>query len=127
VEQHLAAIQEASISYDPKELPKIKPYLQHPDAEVRAAALNGILVLGDAAGAPILREAAKRAPTPQEAVKLLETADYLELPSASLLPRRKKGASTPGAAAPRKSTIRPGNLPPRSAPVAPGAPQPTKP
>jgi hypothetical protein len=98
VERVLAVIEEASISYDPKELPRIQPFLLHPDPEVRAAALNGILVLGDAAGAPLLRAAAKQTAVPQEAVKLLETADYLELPSASLLPPGKKGLARPAGA-----------------------------
>ncbi|MEQ1748031.1 MAG: hypothetical protein ABL974_01305 [Prosthecobacter sp.] len=80
----METIQTASISYDPIELPRIQPFLSHPDPEVRAAALNGIVMLGHAAGAPLLREAAKRAATPQEAVELLSKADYLELPSAPI-------------------------------------------
>lgn len=76
----LAAIETASVSYDPISLPKIQPYLTHPDPEVRAEALNGIVNLGDAAGAALLREAAERVPSKQEAVRLIEMAEYLELP-----------------------------------------------
>ncbi len=89
----LETIQTASISYDPVELPRIQPFLTHPDPEVRAAAFNGIVVLGHAAGAPLLREAAKRAATPQEAVELLSKADYLELPSAPIGSRIKKAGA----------------------------------
>lgn len=94
VPQILEAIQEASISYDAKELPKIQPYLIHPDAEVRTAALEGVLVLGDAAGSPLLRQAASTLKDPREAVKYLDAADYLELPSGSLLAGKKKAGSS---------------------------------
>jgi hypothetical protein len=78
------AIQLASVSYDPSELPNIKPYLTHSDPEIREAALNGIVVLGHAAGAPLLRDAASRISNPIEASELLRKADYLELPSAPI-------------------------------------------
>jgi hypothetical protein len=104
------AIHEASISYDPADLPRIQPYLSHPDPEIREAALNGILVLGHAAGAPLLRDAAKRATSPKEAALLLEKADYLELPSAYDLMKAKK-LSLPKTKPPERK-IRPGaNLP----------------
>ena len=83
-------IQEASTSYNAKELPKIQPYLTHPDAEIREAAINGIINLGDAAGSPLLRAAAKNTTDSKEAVKMLQAADYLELPSGSLRGRGGK-------------------------------------
>jgi hypothetical protein len=100
----LEAIHTASISYDPAELPRIQPFLTHPDPEVRAAALNGMIVLGHASGAPLLRDAAKRTANPLEAAELLKKADYLELPSMPieiLRQRLKKRPSkvTPGAGA----------------------------
>lgn len=98
----LETIQTASISYDPVELPRIQPFLSHPDPEVRAAALNGIVALGHAAGAALLREAAKRAATPHEAVELLSKADYLELPSAPIVKRTKKAGA--GTAAPQRKS-----------------------
>lgn len=92
-----AAIHEASITYDAKELPKIQPYLLHPDPEIREAALNGMLVLGDAAASPLLRAAAKQIASPEEAAKMLEAAGYLELPSASLRsPGHARPLSRPG-------------------------------
>ena len=110
VPQILEAIHEASISYDAKELPKIQPYLIHPDAEVRAAALDGVLVLGDAAGAPLLRQAASTLKDPREAVKFLEAADYLELPSGSLLAGKKK-AGSPAKDEPKKDGQPPARIP----------------
>lgn len=103
VPQILEAIHEASISYDAKELPKIQPYLIHPDREVRTAALEGVLTLGAAAGSPLLRQAASTLKDPREAVKYLEAADYLELPSGSLLAgKKKKSGSTSKAGTPSK-------------------------
>lgn len=94
-ERILQAIGDAAVSYDARELPNIEPFLRHPDAEVRAAALRGMLTLGDAAAAPLLRAASRQAATPQEAVALIEAADYLELPSGSLIKaRRAKSAPT---------------------------------
>jgi len=102
----LEAIHLASISYDPAELPRIQPYLTHSDPEVREAALNGMVVLGHAAGAPLLREAAKRTINPIEAAELLKKANYLELPSVPielLRQRLKKRASKAEPAASPKS------------------------
>ncbi len=89
------AIQLASVSYDPSELPRIQPYLTHPDPELRQAALNGMIVLGHAAGAPLLREAARRTANPTEAAELLNKADYLELPSAPIELLRQRFKSQP--------------------------------
>lgn len=87
------AIEAASVTYERASLPKIQPYLTHPDPEVREEALHGIVNLGDAAGAPLLREAARRAPNSQESRRLNEMADYLELPPSTSkmlnLPPRK--------------------------------------
>lgn len=102
----LQAIHEASISYDPVDLPRIQPYLSHPDPEIRVAALNGIVVLGHASGAPLLRDAANRAVSSQEAALLREKADYLELPSAYDLMKAKK-LSLPKTKPPERK-IRPG-------------------
>jgi hypothetical protein len=93
----LAEIEQLSVSYDAKELPKIEPYLLHPDAGVRKAAMDGMIVLGDSAAAPLLRKAAEKAPTPQEAVALTEAADFMELPEGSFIPkeRTKEGTRVP--------------------------------
>lgn len=82
-EKIFQVIEAASITYDPAELPKIQPYLTHPDPEVRAEALNGIVNLGDEAGVPLLREAARRVPNSEESRRLIEMAEYLELPAST--------------------------------------------
>jgi hypothetical protein len=81
----LEEINDAAVMYDPAYLPAIQKHLLHPDQEVRKAAINGMIVLGHREASPMLREASKLAPTPYEAVAMLEAADYLELPSASMI------------------------------------------
>jgi len=87
----LEEIEEASISYDPKELPVIQRHLLSADPEIRLAARNGMVVLGDAAAAPMLREAAKLAPTSEDTIELLKAADYLELPPARIKVKPQAG------------------------------------
>jgi hypothetical protein len=91
-EEMIEVIHDASVSYDPRELPKIRPFLTHENAEVRKAAVDGMVILGDASAGEMIREAAKSAPTPQEAVAMLQAADYVELPSARAVLRSKKKA-----------------------------------
>jgi hypothetical protein len=93
----LATIEDAAVTYDAKALPAIEPYLVDPDPVVRAAALNGMIVLGDAAAAPLLREASRHVDTPQEAVALLEAAKFVELPSANLSITKGFGRGSRGA------------------------------
>ncbi|WP_345738412.1 HEAT repeat domain-containing protein [Prosthecobacter algae] len=95
----LEAINDVAITYDPVELPKIKPYLLHPDAEVRKAALDGMVVLGDAAASPMLRDAARQVTSTKEAIELMQAAEYLELPSATGL---LKSGTTKAETGPRK-------------------------
>lgn len=87
-------IEQASVTYDAKALPDIEPYLLHPNPEVRQAAMNGMVVLGDAAAGPLLRKAAEKAPTPKEAVALGEAADYVELPSGTFIPKERTASGT---------------------------------
>ncbi len=81
----LTAIDEASVMYSPDALPIIEPMLYSNDREIRQAAADALIVLGETAGAEILRKAASQTKDPVEAVGLIEKADYLELPSASLM------------------------------------------
>lgn len=90
----LEFIHGTAITYDARELPKLRPYLTHPDPEMREAALQGMITLGDVSAVPLLRAAAKEATDPKEMSALLEAAQYLELPPASMVPalKRKKAA-----------------------------------
>ena len=90
----LTDIEQASVTYDAKALPQIEPYLLHPDPEIRAAAMNGMVILGDAAAGPLLRKAAESAPTPKEAVALNEAADYVELPAGTFVPKERTAPGT---------------------------------
>jgi|JI6StandDraft_1071083.scaffolds.fasta_scaffold00642_15 hypothetical protein len=98
----IAAIQAAAITYEVVKLPEIQPYLAHPDPVVRAAAMNGIVELGYPSGAQVLREAAARAATSEEAALLNAKADYLLLPSTYQLMKSKKfGLPMPANPAPK--------------------------
>ena len=76
----LEDIQEAASTYNPAQLPQIEPFLSHSDPEIRQAAREGVVLLGDAAGAKMLRDAASRTTDPTEVLELREMADYLDLP-----------------------------------------------
>jgi len=80
----LSALEEAAITYDAAQLPVIAPHLTSPDAEVRAAAVEAVMLLGDSSGARLLRQAAAQARSGEEAAQLRAKADYLDLPPASL-------------------------------------------
>lgn len=93
-------MQEASTTYDPAELPVIRPYLVHPDPELRAAAVEAMIVLGDSSAGPMLRQAAKSLASEEEAKKMEQAADYIELPPAKLKDvkermRRQREANDP--------------------------------
>lgn len=92
----LNIMHEAMISYDPANLPVIARYLEHRDKELRTAALNNMLQMGDKAAATLLRKAAETAATPQEAVAMLDAAAYLELPSGLELLKKKKAKFASG-------------------------------
>lgn len=85
----LEEIHDASVTYHPNGLKVIEPYLLHADPQVRKAAIDGMIVLGERGAASIMRTAAENAPTAQDAVALLEAADYVELPSAKGFMKKK--------------------------------------
>lgn len=91
----LARIEDAAVTYDAKALPRIQPYLLDSDPVLREAAINGMIVLGDAAAGPMLREASRHVTSPHEAVRLLEAADYVELPSGLPALRKRSAAPSP--------------------------------
>lgn len=83
-EQALEKIHDASVSYDAAELPVIRPYLLSSDPVLRAAAVDAMIVLGDASAGPMLREAARSLESQEEAKQMLKAADYVELPPANI-------------------------------------------
>ncbi len=74
------AIHELAITYDAASIPALARYLDHPDPEIRAAAREGFIALGERAAIPVLRAAAERA-SAEEATLLREAADFLALPT----------------------------------------------
>lgn len=80
----LEKIHDASVSYDAAELPVIRPYLLSSDPVLRTAAVDAMIVLGDASAGPMLREAARGLASEEEAKKMIQAADYIELPPANI-------------------------------------------
>lgn len=90
-------IHDAATTYDPAQLAVIRPYLVSADPELRAAAVDAMIVLGDASAGAMLREAAARMSTDEEAKAMMEAADYVELPPANLkelVKRKRDGAQS---------------------------------
>ena len=83
LQQHqavLTILEDAATTYDAAQLPVIEKYLYHKDADIRKAAMDSMVVLGDASAGALLRDAAKSAASPEEEKALLAAADYVELP-----------------------------------------------
>lgn len=93
IQQIFDEIHDASVTYSADALILIEPYLLHADVGVRRAAIEGMIVLGEKGAGQLMRAAAAKAPTPQDAVALLEAADYVELPSATGIFKKKKSSS----------------------------------
>ena len=79
-EAAIEAISELSATYDAASVPALARYLKHKDPEIRAAARDGLINLGERAAIPFLAEAAKTAPV-GEAQSLREAAEFLALPT----------------------------------------------
>ena len=79
-EAALEAISDLSATYDAVSVPALARYLKHKDPEIRAAARDGLINLGERAAIPFLAEAAKTAPA-EEAQSLREAAEFLALPT----------------------------------------------
>lgn len=74
------AIEELYVTYDAASVPALARYLKHPDPEIRSAARDGLINLGERAAIPFLEAAAKTAPA-EEAKSLREAAEFLALPT----------------------------------------------
>ncbi|MFD0894950.1 HEAT repeat domain-containing protein [Luteolibacter ambystomatis] len=88
-EQRAAArqsIEEAVTTYEQAAVKTIAAFLQDPDPDIRLAARDGLIQLGEQDAIPILRQAATRMSDAAEATACREAADYLELPSWSDTP-----------------------------------------
>jgi hypothetical protein len=75
------AIDAAVVTYSPEGVKAIRPYLLDADPEVRAAARDGMVQLGEGDAIPLLRDAASKLEDAQEIASLQEAADLLALPA----------------------------------------------
>jgi hypothetical protein len=85
----IASLEEAAISYDASRVPEIVPYLYSEHAEIRSAATDALVTLGDASGAEAIYQAARFVPDPREAESMLQKAAFLSLPPGTLSSRKK--------------------------------------
>ncbi len=93
-------IQDAATTYDPAQLAVIRPYLTSADPELRAAAVDAMIVLGDATAGAMLRQAAATIGPGNEATAMMKAADYVELPSANLKELTQKTRDKPSTGVP---------------------------
>lgn len=73
-------IDELATTYDAPQVAELAAYLSDKSAEIRTAALDGLIRLGAPEASPFLRAAATRSKDPHETVALLDAAARLELP-----------------------------------------------
>lgn len=118
-EQILNHLQEVAITYDASNLPKIQPYLTSQDKEVREAAVNAVVTLGEGVGAELLRQAASQLKDPREKVAFLDAAEYVELPSGSLIQPGDRISNVP------YTTLRSSPKPPPPRQLDPSLPRPS--
>jgi hypothetical protein len=90
VEEVSEIIINAVSTYVPAGAKLIQPYLLDPDPEIRTAAREGMVQLGESDGIPLLRDAASKLSDPLEIAEYHKAADMLELPSWSTTDAAKK-------------------------------------
>ena len=76
-----AAIDAAVVTYEPVGVKAILPFLLDPDPQIRQAARDGMVQLGESDAVPLLRDAASKLDDPNEVASLQEAADLLALPA----------------------------------------------
>ena len=74
-------IDAAVVTYSPEGVKSIRPYLLDADPEIRAAARDGMVQLGESDAIPYLRDAASKLEDAQEIASLQEAAELLSLPA----------------------------------------------
>jgi hypothetical protein len=76
-----AVIESAALRYEPSAVNDIRPWLLDTDPEIRQAARDGLVMLGESDAIPFLRDAASRLEDPTEIASFHEAADLLSLPA----------------------------------------------
>ena len=105
------AINAAAEATTPESLATLIDFAATENTDVRTTALNAIINRDDASAAPLLRKAAKQLDDSKAIIALLQTADYIELPSTTMtalaaLPKTSK-ATKPGDHTPAAETVTP--------------------
>lgn len=80
----LERIDDAIVTYSPEGVGMIAPYLSSGDVEIREAAVEALMQLGEPSGAELLRKAARSAANARERNQLLEAAAFIDLPPVEL-------------------------------------------
>ncbi|MBC8039787.1 MAG: HEAT repeat domain-containing protein [Opitutaceae bacterium] len=106
------AINAASEATTPESLASLIDFAATENADVRTAAINAIINRDDVSAAPLLRKAAKQLDDSKAIIALLETADYIELPSTTMtaiaaLPKNPKAPARPGEHTPKRAATTP--------------------
>ena len=76
-----AVIESAALRYEPSAVKDIRPWLLDTDPQIRQAARDGLVMLGETDAIPFLRDAASRLEDPAEIASFHEAADLLSLPA----------------------------------------------
>jgi HEAT repeat protein len=76
-----SVIEAAVVTYEPAGVKAIRPFLLDPDPQIRQAARDGMVQLGESDAVPLLRDAASKLEDPREIASLQEAADLLALPA----------------------------------------------
>ena len=76
-----AVIESAALRYEPSAVKDIRPWLLDTDPQIRQAARDGLVMLGETDAIPFLRDAASRLTDPTEIASFHEAADLLSLPA----------------------------------------------
>ncbi|WP_338286576.1 hypothetical protein [Luteolibacter sp. LG18] len=82
-------IEKAVVTYSPDALPTFERFLASNEPDVREAARDGLVRLGQKGGAALLRRATARMTDPEEIKRMQETADWLDLPPATEGPMKR--------------------------------------
>lgn len=70
-----------SVQYTAANVPKLGAFLTDPDSEIRTAALEGLVNLGESSASPVIRQAAMKLQDPEEIQAFEKAAAFLDLPS----------------------------------------------
>ena len=75
------AIQTATATHDVRMVPLLARYLESDASDVRAAALQGLIELGERDAIPYLKVAVQETKIPEEKIELVKAIEFLSLPT----------------------------------------------